>query len=62
MTTAISFGISPEEAVRAATWNPAHELGLLEEIGSIQTGKRADFVICDSGFARKEVYIGGEKV
>lgn len=62
MTTAISFGISPEEAVRSATWNPAHELGMLEEIGSIRDGKRADFVICGAGLGRKAVYIGGEKV
>ena len=62
MTTAISFGISPEEAVRSATWNPAHELGMLEEIGSIRNGKRADFVICGADLSRREVYIGGERV
>ena len=55
-------GISAEEAVRAATWNPAHELGLLDEIGSIQNGKRADFVLCDAALSRKAVYLGGEKV
>lgn len=62
MTTAVSFGIPVEEAVRAATWNPAHELGLLDEIGSIQNGKRADFVLCDAALGRKAVYIGGGKV
>ncbi len=62
MTTAVSFGISAEEAVRSATWNPAHELGLLDEIGSIRDGKRADFVICDAALMCKAVYIGGEKV
>lgn len=62
MTTAVSFGISTEEAVQAATWNPAHELGLLDEIGSIRDGKRADFVVCDAALRRKAVYIGGEKV
>ncbi len=62
MTTAVSFGIPAEEALRAATWNPAHELGLLEEIGSIQNGKWADFVVCDGHFLRKKVYIGGEPV
>ncbi len=62
MTTAVAFGISAEEAVRSATWNPAHELGLLDEIGSIRCGKRADFVICDAALNRKAVYIGGEKV
>lgn len=60
MTTAVGMGISLEEAVRSATWNPAHELGMLEEIGSIRNGKLADFVVCDGKLERQAVYIGGE--
>ena len=46
--------------MKAATWNPAHELGMLDEIGSIRDGKLADFVICDSQMNRQQVYIGGQ--
>ncbi len=60
MTTALSMGIPLGEAVKAATWNPAHELGMLDEIGSIRDGKLADFVICDSQMNRQQVYIGGQ--
>lgn len=62
MLTALSFGVPAEEAVKAATWNPAHELGMLDQIGSIRDGKLADFVICDGRMERQAVYIGGEKV
>ena len=62
MVRAISFGIPAEEAIRAATWNPAEKLGCLDEIGSIADGKRADFVICGKDFQRKAVYLDGEQV
>lgn len=62
MVKAISFGIAPEDAVRAATWNPACAIGAQEEIGSIAEGKLADFVVCGPDFARKEVYIGGVRI
>ena len=60
MTTALTMGIPLEEAVKAATWNPAHELGMLDSIGSIREGKLADFVICDAQMNRQQIYIGGE--
>ena len=62
MRNVISYGIAPEDAVRAASWNPACALGLEAEIGSIAPGKAADFVVCDADWGRKEVYIDGEKV
>ena len=62
MRNVISYGIAPEDAVRAASYNPACALGLETEIGSIAPGKAADFVVCDADFNRKEVYIDGEKV
>lgn len=62
MQNVISYGISKEDAVRCATYNPAREVGALAEVGSISNGKLADFVICDEALNRKEVYLGGKKV
>lgn len=62
MRRAITFGIAPEDAIRAATWNPACALGAEGEIGSIAVGKWADFVICGPDFTRQEVYLDGQKV
>ncbi len=62
MRNAISFGIAPEDAIRAASWNPACAIGAQEEIGSIAPGKMADFVVCDKDFSRKAVYMGGQLV
>ena len=62
MQNAISFGIDRDEAIRAATIRPAREIGRESEIGSIETGKLADFVLCGEDLALKAVYIGGEKL
>ena len=62
MLRAISFGIPREDAVRAATYNPARQLGCLDEVGSIRDGKQADFVICDAELNRREVWLAGEKL
>lgn len=62
MLRAISFGVPREDAIRAATWNPARQLGCLNQVGSIENGKEADFVICDAALTRKAVYLAGEKL
>lgn len=62
MRRAVSFGIPLEDAVRAATYNPARQLGCLSEAGSIADGKQADFVICTRELERQAVYIAGEKL
>ncbi len=62
MRNVISYGIAPEVAIRAASYNPACALGVEDEVGSIAPGKCADFVICDADFKRLAVYIDGEKV
>ena len=49
-------------AINSATIIPARELGCDGEIGSIEEGKLADFVVCDGQLSPKAVYIGGEKL
>ena len=62
MQRAVSFGISREDAIRAATYNPARQIGALSEVGSIAEGQCADFVICDAELNRKEVWLAGRKL
>lgn len=59
MRNAIRFGIPKEDAVRAATWNPARQIHALDRVGSIADGKLADFVVCDAELNRQQVYLGG---
>lgn len=58
----ISFGIKKEDAVRAVTYNPALQLGCLDEVGSIEDGKAADFLILDENFDLESVFIDGEQI
>ncbi len=62
MQRAVSFGISREDAIRAATYNPARQIGALTEVGSIENGKCADFVVCDAELNRKAVWLRGRKL
>ncbi len=47
MCTAVSFGIPVEEAVAAATVNPARSIGIYDQVGSLTPGKRADILLVD---------------
>lgn len=58
----LSWGIPEEDAVRAATYNPACAIHADKEVGSIETGKQADFLVCQGDYTQKEVYIGGMKI
>jgi imidazolonepropionase len=42
------LGLTLEESLTAATLNAACSLGLGAQIGSIETGKRADLVLLDA--------------
>jgi len=63
----------PAEALTAATVNAAHSLGLGHEIGSLEPGKAADFLIHEcqdyrelayyvAAPARPRVFIAGREV
>ncbi len=62
MRNAIAFGIPKEEAILAATIRPAREIGHEAEIGSIEVGKYADFVVCDENLTAHTVYVGGKRI
>jgi len=62
MRNAILFGIPEEDAVRAATANPAAALNATDRVGSITTGKQADFIICRGDYTGKRVFIGGKEI
>ena len=58
----ISWNVPEEEAVRAATYNPAKALSALDKIGSIEEGKYADFIITNADYSEKRVFIGGKEI
>lgn len=57
---AISFGIDPVEATYSGTVSPAKSVGLFDEVGSIEPGKRADIVLMNPDFTVERVIIGGK--
>ena len=62
LCNALSWGIPEEEAVLAATYNPACALGVQEEVGSIAEGLVADFVVCTDGYKSKRVFLAGKEM
>lgn len=59
MRNAIRMGVPREDAVRAATYNPAAIIGIAGEYGVLRAGSMADILITDRGFALKEVIKSG---
>lgn len=57
-----TVGLPLEDAVMCATENPAREIGIYDEVGSIETGKKADFVLLDKDLNLVSVYIDGEEI
>ena len=55
-------GIPLETAVMCATENPAKEIGIFHETGSIAAGKKADFVLLDKELNIIGVYIDGKEI
>jgi imidazolonepropionase-like amidohydrolase len=44
----VQAGLTPLEALRTATYNPAKYLGLLDSLGAIEPGKIADLALLDA--------------
>ncbi|MBU5482085.1 N-acetylglucosamine-6-phosphate deacetylase [Blautia sp. MSJ-19] len=55
MCKAIEFGVPVEQAIFAATRNPAKSIGIYERTGSVSTGKEADLVLVTPEFELKQV-------
>jgi imidazolonepropionase len=51
--------LTPAEALTAATVNAAYSLGLGDETGTLEAGKRADFVVHDAADYRELAYFFG---
>lgn len=43
----VQAGLTPSEALQVATWNGAKYTGLLDQLGSIERGKKADLILID---------------
>ena len=62
MKNVITWGIPVEDAIRAATYNPACAIHADSMVGSIAPGKRADFVVCSQDFSEKRVFLAGKEI
>ena len=52
----VSWGVPFTDAIRAMTLNPAKEIRMENEIGSLEVGKRADLVVLDDNLEIVAVY------
>jgi adenine deaminase len=48
LATFVRAGLTPGEALKTATYNPAKYLGMLDRLGTIEKGKLADLVLLDA--------------
>ncbi len=64
---ALSYGLSPDQALRALTQEPAKILGIDSQVGTLEVGKRANFLVSSGDLFRRsdaevlENWISGEK-
>lgn len=59
MCKAVEMGIPKEQAIRAATINPAVSIGASDEVGSLEAGKYANIVIANKELHRRQVILKG---
>ena len=58
----LAWGIPEEDAVRAASYNPACAIGADKVVGSIETGKQADFLVCSEDYTQRRVFLAGREL
>jgi imidazolonepropionase-like amidohydrolase len=65
--TAVAYGLPPEEAMKAITVNAAQIWGVANQMGTIEEGKSADFMLVDGDPLKtqtqvKQLFISGKNV
>ena len=55
MCKAVEFGIPLEQAIMAATANPARSIGIFDRVGSLRIGKQADLLLVSENLELKRV-------
>lgn len=56
LRTAIDYGMSQATALKALTYTPASLMGVLDQVGTLEKGKVANFIICsDNVFNEKNI-------
>ncbi|WP_270497860.1 N-acetylglucosamine-6-phosphate deacetylase [Blautia intestinalis] len=55
MCKAVEFGIPLEQAIMAATANPARSIGIFDRVGSIRIGKQADLLLVSENLELRRV-------
>ena len=64
---AVAYGLPPDVALRAVTLSTAEILGVADQVGSLDVGKRADLIITDGDPLQavtnvRHMFIGGQPV
>lgn len=63
MRCAIRFGVPVESAFRAATMNPARSIGIYDNYGSIEAGKKANLVLLDQkDLSIRDIIFEGKRI
>ena len=62
MVNAIRFGVAEEDAIRAASYNPACAIAADGVVGAIAHGKLADFLVCSADYASRRVFMAGQEL
>ena len=58
----VKMGFSMNEVSKMGSYNPAKAIGMDNEIGSIESGKRANIIIVDEAFNVNSVFLDGSKI
>lgn len=62
MTTAVAMGIPLESAVKCAAINPAKQIGIYEQYGSISPGKYANIVLLNQDLSINRIILRGKVI
>jgi N-acetylglucosamine-6-phosphate deacetylase len=57
----VKIGIKLEDAINSATKIPAKSINVDNQIGSIKTGLKADFIVCDKNLNILSVFKNGKQ-